>query len=315
MPEQNRSPSNIRTRIVWLFLCVCAAGAVFWTLKILPGTQTEEKEIFAELIIADLPDGLAIAPPFLKFISARVKGPSSLVNSLTNSQLKCSVNPEASSPGLKSITLSAKHFGLPEILHISDIKPATITVRIKTSDRKTLPVHIALAGKPAAGFTVIDSLVVPGNVTVSGPENLLSNMDRVMTKPINIEGIAESIKKETALVLPGGVKSTGIQKAIIADIRIEEKIARRTLARIPVVARGTDYQVVFSPPEIALEIEGPANTIAKLDRTGSITVFVDLTGLKQGVYVRRASISIPPSITLVKADPQLFTVSLEKESP
>jgi hypothetical protein len=315
MPEQNRPPSNIRKYIIWLFLCICIAGTVFWTLKILPGIKTEEKEIFAELVIAALPDGLTTAAPSVKFISARVKGPANLVNSLTDNQLKYSLNLEASGPGLKSIPLSAKHFGLPEALHITDIEPEMITLRIKTSDRKTLPVYLSIAGKPAAGFTVIDSLAVPGEVAVSGPKNLLAGMDRVMTKPITIEGIAESIKKETALDLPGGVKTIGITKAIVADIRIEEKTGRRTLAGIPVVARGTGYTAVFSPPEIILEIEGPANTLAKLDRTVDIVAYVDLTGLKQGVYVRRASISLPLSITLVKADPELFTVSLSKRSP
>ena len=314
-PEQNRPPSNIRKRIIWLFLGICAAGTVFWALNILPGIRTGEKEIVAELILADLPDGLTTAAPLVKFVSARVKGPTHLLNSLTDNPLKYSLNLAASGPGLKSITLSSKHFGLPQVLHITDIKPETITLRIKTSDRKTLPVYLAIAGKPATGFAVIDSFTIPCDVTVSGPKNLLTGMDRVMTRPITIEGIAESIKKETALDLPDDVKAIGLTKAIVADIRIEEKINRRILTGVPVVARGTGYSAVFSPPEIVLEIEGPANTLAKLDRTGDILAFMDLTGLKRGVYVRRASISLPLSITLVKAEPELFTVSVTKGGP
>jgi len=301
--------------IIWLFLCICAAGAVFWTLKILPGVKTVEKEIFAKLVITDLTDGLTTAPPAVKFISARAKGPANLVSSLANSQLEYSLNLEASGPGLKSITLTAEHFGLPKTIQIADIKPETIAIRIKTATRKTLPVQIAIAGKPAAGFTVIDTLAVPGNVTVTGPENLLTGMDRVMTKPITIEGITESIKKETALNLPGGVKTTGIKRAIVADIRIDEKIDRRILAAIPVVARGTAHTIIISPDRIVLEIEGPANTLIKLNRTGDIAAYVDLAGLKQGIYVRRASISLPLGITLVKANPELFTVSIAKKSP
>ena len=316
MTEQNRPFSNTRKRIGRLFLCVCAAGAVFWVLKILPEIKTEEKEIFAELIIAGLPDGLTTTPPPVKFISARIKGPARLVSNLRDNQLKYSLNLEASSPGLKSITLSAGDFGLPETIHITEIKPETITLRIKTSALKTVPVYLAIAGKPAAGFAVIDSLAVPGNVTISGPEALLAGMDRVITKPITIEGIAESIKKETALDLPGGVHATGIKKAIVADIRIEEKTGRRTLTGIPVTAGKAGGTAVISPPEIVLEIKGPVNTLAKLDReTDDIRVYVDLTGLKQGIYVRRASISLPLSITLVKANPELFTVSVTKKSP
>jgi hypothetical protein len=41
---------------------------------------------------------------------------------------------------------------------------------------------------------------------------------------------------------------------------------------------------------------------------------VDLADLKPGVYVRRASISLPLRITLVKANPELFTVTVTKKS-
>ncbi len=294
--------------------CICAAGAVFGILKTPPESRTAEKEISAELTFINLPAGLTTATPPVKFIRARVSGPAEQVESLTNARLTYRLNLAASTPGHQIFTLSAKHFGLPETIRVTDVEPETIALKIKPSDQKKLPVYIALAGKPAAGFTVIDAFAVPGTVTVSGPENLLAGMDRVMTKPIAIEGIAESIRKETALDLPGGVKAAVIEKALVADIRIAAKMGRRTLTEIPVSARGSDHPAILSPPLIALEIEGPANMLAKLDHTGDINVFVDLDGLKPGVYVRRASISLPLGITLIKANPELFTVTVGQPS-
>ncbi len=315
MPTQNSQPSKIRKNMIWLSLGLCAVGAILGALHVLPIDRIIEKEISAELVITGLPKGLTITPPAEKFVGARVKGPASLVDSLAAQQLTCTLNLAGSAPGLISFPLTAENFGLPETLHLSAIKPEMITLRINTSDRKKLPVYIAIAGKPAAGFKVIDSFALPGLVTVAGPENLLARMDRLMTKPITIDGIAESIKKETALDLPAGVRATGMEKAIVVDIRIAAKTDRRTFAGIRVIARGTGHTTIFSPPEIALEIEGPANTLAKLDRLADITVYVNLAGLKPGVYVKRASISLPLSITLVKAEPELFAVTLTKKEP
>jgi len=310
MPKENRPPLNIRRYLLCLLLAFCAVGVLVGIFKILPGHQAGEKEISAELVITGLPDGLTGRPLPVKFVGARVKGPAGLVKKLTDSRLTCKVNLAGVAPGVKSIALTAAHFGLPPKLRVTAINPAVISLTIKIVARKTVPVYIAVAGKPASGFTVIDTLAVPGNVTVAGPENLLVGIDRVMTRPITIAGIAESIKKETALDLPAGVSLAGMEKAIVADIRIEAETNRRTFRGIRVMKRGTDYAAVFSPPEIILEIEGPANALSKLDQVAEITAYVDLTDLKPGVYVRRATISLPLGITLIKAEPEIFTVAV-----
>jgi YbbR domain-containing protein len=315
MPKQNNQPSNVRKYFIWLAMSLCAGGAILYALNVLPVNRIEEREISAQLVLSGLPENLTTAPPAEKFVGARVKGPANLLDALATNQLTCTLDLAGLGPGLTYIPLTAKNFGLAETLRVTAIKPETITLRIKTADRKKLPVYIAIAGKPAAGFKVIDFFALPGHVTVAGPQNLLAGMDRLMTKPIAIEGIAESIKKETALDLPAGVTTPGIEKAIIADIRIAAKTDRRTFSRIRVIARGAGRTAVFSPPEIALEIEGPADTLAKLDQTRDITAYVDLASLKPGVYVKRASITLPVGITLVKAEPELFTVTVTERKP
>lgn len=313
MPRQDRPSTNTRKYLLWFFLGIGAVGMVLGTLKVLPGIRTGEREIAAELILTGLPEGLVTVHPPVKIVGARVSGPAALLAGLAKKQVACTLNLDGLAPGTTTLTLSAENFGLPPQLQVSAIKPETVTLRIKPADQKTLPVYLAIAGKPAAGYTVIDTFAVPGKVTVSGPENQLSGMNRVMTKPIFIEGIAESTKRETALDLPSGVRVTGLDKALVADIRIGEKTDRRALTNIRVIARGTGYAAVFSPPDITLDVEGPANALAKLNQTADITVYVDLQGIQPGVYVKRASISLPLSITLLKAEPELFTVSVRKK--
>jgi len=312
MPRQDRPSANTRRNLLWLFLGIFVVGVILGTLKVLPGIRTGEKEIVAELVLSGLPEGLITMHPPVKVIGARVSGPAALLAELAEKQLTCTVDLGGLAPGMKSLPLAAENFGLKPQLQITAINPETVTLRIKAADQKTLPVYIAIAGKPAAGYTVIDTFAVPGKVTVSGPENKLSGMERVMTKPIFIEGIADSAKRETALDLPPGVRVIGLDKAVAADIRIGEKTDRRTFANIRVIARGTGHAAVFSPPDITLDVEGPANALAQLNQATDITAYVDLQGIKPGVYVKRASISLPLSITLVKAKPELFTVSVKE---
>lgn len=314
MPRQDRPSTNTRKYLLWLFIGIGAVGVILGTLQVLPGIRTGEKEIAAELVLTGLPEGLISMHPPVKVIGARVKGPAALLAGLAEKQVTCTLNLAGMAPGMTSLPIAAEHFGLSPQLQVTAITPTSVTLRIKAADQKTLPVYIAIAGKPAAGYTVIDTFAVPGKVTVSGPEKQLSGMERVMTKPIFIEGIADSAKRETALDLPPGVRVIGLDKALVADIRIGEKTDRRTFTNIRIIARGTGYTAVFSPPDITLEVEGPANTLAQLNQTADITASVDLQGIKPGVYVKRASISLPLSITLVKAEPELFTVSVSKKA-
>ena len=315
MPRQEGTSTNTRKYLLWFFVGIGAVGVVLGTLKVLPGIRTSEQEIAAELVMSGLPEGLVTMHPPVKTVGARVRGPAALLAELAKKQVTCTLNLDGLAPGTTTLPLTAENFGLPPQLQVTAIKPESVTLRIKAADQKTLPVYIAIAGKPAAGYTVIDTFAVPGKVTVSGPEKQLSGMDRVMTKPISIEGITESTKRESALELPSGVRVTGLKNALVADIRIGEKTDRRTFANVRVIARGTGYAAVFSPPDITLDVEGPANALAKLNRTADITAYVDLQGIKPGVYVKRASITLPLSITLLKAEPELFTVSVSKKAP
>jgi YbbR domain-containing protein len=313
MPAQDRSPTNIRVYILWLTLGLVTAGVIAGILNILPDKQTETKEIFAELVLTGLPEELITTHPPVKFVGARVTGPAALVDNLTVEQLTCTLDLGGLAPGPVSLPLTAENFALPTPLEITAIKPGVITLRIKAADRKTVPVYITIAGKPAAGYAVRDTFAVPAKVTVTGPENRLSGMARVMTKPIFIEGITDSIKKETALDLPPGVRVSGLDNALVADIRVGAKTTRRTFSKIRVTARRTGHTAVFSPPVIVLDVEGPSHALAQLDQAADIAAYVDLAGIKPGVYVKRASISLPLNLTLVKAEPELFTVSVVKK--
>jgi hypothetical protein len=42
------------------------------------------------------------------------------------------------------------------------------------------------------------------------------------------------------------------------------------------------------------------------------SVYVDLSKLEPGVYVRRATIALPLNTTLVGVDPEIFTVNVTK---
>ena len=97
---------------------------------------------------------------------------------------------------------------------------------------------------------------------------------------------------------------------MVIDIRIEERIETRTWENVPIGTNTDTHSVHISPPNIFLEIRGPVGRLTSLDFTSDRIVFVDTATLEPGVYVRRATIQLPVGMTLIKASPDFFTVTV-----
>jgi YbbR domain-containing protein len=79
---------------------------------------------------------------------------------------------------------------------------------------------------------------------------------------------------------------------------------------IDVQAASTTYRCEITPKQIRLLLQGPARTMKQLTQGKGIQVYVDLGGLKPGTYVHPAVIEPPLNTTLLKAQPEVFTVQV-----
>jgi YbbR domain-containing protein len=145
---------------------------------------------------------------------------------------------------------------------------------------------------------------------ICGPETILSSIDAMLTKPIDVTGKSESFKKEIALDLGAGIEVCSSSGIILAEIYIAEKEVTRRFADILVEGKGTPFEFNISPPTISIEIRGPQYIVENLHPDKDIRVLVELKDLNPGVYVRRAAITLPVKTSLVIVEPELFTVKV-----
>jgi YbbR domain-containing protein len=181
---------------------------------------------------------------------------------------------------------------------------------VENEIKKKLPVNISLTGKPAKGFMVVGLKAEPMLVILRGSEDTLGQMDKVSTKPINIKGLSGSFKKEVALDLVQNLKLVDSSKIILANVFIKERLTTKTFDNIPVQGDGSLYVYRITPPAITIKVKGPVNMIEKLFGSNGVQVYVDLKGLKPGVYNKRATITLPVKTTLTDAKPEIFKVKI-----
>jgi len=213
--------------------------------------------------------------------------------------------------GIRSIPIDQDRIPLPKGISIVRVNPSFITVKVEKEIQKEVPVIISFSGKPAPGFIVSSATAKPSSVTLKGPESILAPVVKALSEPIDIKGLSESFKKEIALDLAEDLEGDSPSKLVLAEILIEEKIASRKFNDIPLEGKGTPHIYSITPPAINIEVQGPVNILEKLNTENGLKVYVDLKDLKPGVYVRRATITLPVKTTLVGVKPELFTVKIE----
>ncbi|MDL1968951.1 MAG: hypothetical protein LWW97_10520 [Deltaproteobacteria bacterium] len=254
-----------------------------------------EIDIFIPIDPGKIPDGLSITDPPLKGIEVRISCPESLVKTLSKIKLRYLLDLSDINEGVNNIPIRKQKIKLPAEISIINITPSFLTVKVEKELKKELPVIVSFSS----------------SVMLKGPENILGPIEKIFTKPVDVNRLSESFKKEITLDLPECLDIMSFSGIILAEVFIEEQIVAREFKNIPVKGKDSIYTFSITPPAIDIEIKGPVNVLEKFYQENGLEVCIDLKGLKPGGYVRHASIILPVKTILVGAKPEKFTVKIK----
>jgi YbbR-like protein len=269
-----------------------------------------EAEILVPVEPYKIPQGLMLVGPPFKEIELRVRGSRSAIENLSRNVPRYDLDLSGVAVGVESIPINPDIIKLPAEVKIIRINPAYLTVRVDRWKKKQVPVKVTVSGDPANSYFISATLAEPSRVSLCGPETVVSLIDQILTKPIDVTERSESFKKEIALELSAGVKVCSASGIVLAEITIAEKDIVRKFADVLVEGQNTPFEFSISPPSITVEIQGPQNIVENLQPQKDIQVRVELKNLSPGVYVRRATITLPVRTTLIRVEPELFTVKV-----
>ncbi len=301
---------TLRFRIQTLLICgliaAVALGFFLW-----PASQFET-EIFIPIETVNLPHRLTITGLNVKGVEATLKGSQAALKQLAAHKLRYTADIANAVVGQLNISIRADKIQLPRGLEITSISPSFLTGAIVEIQSKTVPVNIKLVGKSAPGFEIADFTAKPVTVSVQGVNNSIINIASITTKPVDINGRSETFRIETALDHPDSPDIIAIPNVILAEIVVREQNTTRQFKDIPVEGKNSAHPFNITPGALDIEVKGPVNTINNLDLGNDLQVYVDLKGLKPGIYVRRAVITLPVQLMLVRVKPEIFTVKIGK---
>ncbi len=294
-------------------LSALATGAVVMMLALAawPGDPPREMDMPLTVTWGRPPRGLALASSPAVHIRMRVRGPWRLLSDMSASPPPgCEPSLAGLSAGVHTVNIEKRCIRLPAGVTVVDIVPRSLVVRLEEKVYKRVPVVVSLEGRPAPCFTVGDARPEPAAVELQGPRSFLDSMTRVFTRPVEVTDARTSFVRETRLDLPAVITPLVPDGRVVAHITLSPRIVTRIFEGVAVCVRGTRMGWSVSPKTVTLQIRGAENLLETLRADLPSRVYLDLAGLKAGVYVRRAVIDLPPEAELLSAIPGLFTVTL-----
>jgi YbbR domain-containing protein len=219
----------------------------------------------AKMLVSEL-------PPYVK---VTLRGSRSRISALSSDELPpIQVDLRDGEAGYYYFEPSAIEVG--GNVQVVDISPPTVPLTWAVSAERKVPVQARVGGALAKGLSLREPIaVVPGRVTLRGPQPKVARLDSVSTEEIMLEslGLGTHTRRMPLQALPEYVTYVEDVAAEVTLV-IEPIIAERSLKRLDVAAVGPGT-VALRPERVTVTLRGPQDLLTELDPEG-VVPYVEL---------------------------------------
>ena len=119
-------------------------------------------------------------------------------------------------------------------VEVLSIAPNPLQLELEQIQHKMVEVRPRLEGEPAEGYELVEVLISPQEISISGLEAELDKVSDISTEPVDISGRSSGFDAEVDLDLPNPRVRIDSGSPVVLQLLIEEKRRELTLTRIPV---------------------------------------------------------------------------------
>ncbi len=282
-----------------------------------------ETDLLLPVKFSNLPDNMVLTHFHTDKIEIKIQAKPELVDQINKENIHYTIDlytdlefdPAGDStsiePGAYLIPLEKKRIPLKPEIRLLSINPSYISVQLEKKASKKLKVTVPYIGQPAKGYIALEAATEPASVELTGAAPLIQSITELKTKPIDISNTSEPFKKKIPLDLEDPSIIPASNPIVIVTVPVQQQLVAKTIENIPIQVWNTTQAVSIEPSQISVKIKGPFETLSNKNVLDRIYSFIDLKGLKPGVYARHAYVNIPVGLMMTEAVPQVFTVKIE----
>jgi len=297
---------------LWIFVCIC-----FVTVVIISHYKHRYQSVTANISVKldwkQKPEDISLMSEVVDQVSIQIKGYKYLVEPLLTRKIVYPVDFSKIQTGTVNLSIDPQKIKLPEEIDILSIKPESLSFQMERIVEKEIPVRLSVSGIPAKSCVLSEIYLKPGAILFNGPENVLKDKEitEFFTRELSLDGANESFSKELPLIMDESLIPFVSKRFVRVDVTLNEKIETREYKNIRVSGKNTPYRYKIRPSTVDLTFEGRIKALQELNPK-TVNVYVDLQGLKPGVYARRVKIEVPGNVSLTGVRPEIFTITLYK---
>lgn len=300
------------------FAALVFAVMIYWNVS---EHLKEEKKLVGVPVEVHLTQDLMMPVAHNFTASVRVRGTARALKEVDAESVsgRVDVTSEHRRPdGTYRIRLTANSFRHPAGVKVIAVESdPVLTLRLQRRISRELPVAMRFSGTLSGQYRIFERRCIPNMATVSGPENMISELKEISTEPIPLADRESDFDYEVALVAPAGISV--VPSRVAAQIGIERNVVQRDIPSVPVglfCDSGQGVRAAFAadtPPSAAVSVTGPATRIAGFG-PDDLRLYVDISNVSTpGVYklpvkchIRRTGIDVRSII------PAEFNISIGK---
>lgn len=201
-----------------------------------------------------------------------------------------------------------------EVLGVDKI-PSVIDINVSVLKTNAIPIELITENELPENFTITNIEISPRTVSIKSKGNI-SKIEKINTKPIDINSLLEQTSMEVELDLPEGVELLNPREKTIITYTIEETVVKDFNILIKdVVLKNLDSTMSIEPldleKQLTVSLKG-IKSVIDLISLENLVVEIDLLGLEEGTHSVQAKVGNIQGVKVDAIKPEPLDIRLIK---
>jgi YbbR domain-containing protein len=190
-PQQDKNSwltaftNNFVPKIV-SFLLVC----ILWVF--IGGQPRAEIWMTIPLEFRKMPSNMEIVGDLMNRVEVGIRGPRTIISSITPDQLKAHVDLSQTMAGVNHIRLTPENIRAPLGTEVTKVAPSFVRVRLEEIKARSVLVKAQLVGKLPRPLRLKGVTIEPPEIVLQGPASNLKKVREIFTEPVDLGEVKDN---------------------------------------------------------------------------------------------------------------------------
>lgn len=295
---------------------ISAFLAIFLWIYVL----NSEKVKFEKTVTLDylLPSDMMFSEKPTQEVTFLIEGPRAFVKSVSEREdrMLIDLNRGGRDPKKKlmnfSVDINPAELSLPFGMVVERVLPRKISVKLERRAGKIVPLKLQFIGQLPEKLSLADARIVPSEIEIMGPRSLVSKINHLPTKPIDLEGLVGSEEITIEAQVPDERINVSSKSPLKLRYSLKASSSNLVLKGLPIKLLTHSTKITSSTKRANVKLLVPEKVLKNRSNISStIQVWADIPEGAKGRLEVPLKVVLPPSIHLLEISPNTIIVNVQ----